>query len=140
MPKTIVEISKSNHRGQCFCGLIKFSVTGETFWSAICHCNSCRETSGAPIMAWTGFMRKQVKWKGPARKEFPSSEGVLRGFCGTCGTTLSYSGHKFGTENVFLSTTTFENPDVFVPTEQVFSCESLAWLSLNDSIPKVDML
>tara|TARA_B100000965_G_scaffold71127_1_gene56149 strand:- start:780 stop:1055 length:276 start_codon:yes stop_codon:yes gene_type:complete len=91
-------------------------------------------------MAWTGFMRKQVKWKGPARKEFPSSEGVLRGFCGTCGTTLSYSGHKFGTENVFLSTTTFENPDVFVPTEQVFSCESLAWLSLNDSIPKVDML
>ena len=51
-----------------------------------------------------------------------------------------YSGEKFGGENIFISTTTFENPEVFVPTEQVFSCESLPWLSLNDSIPKVDML
>ena len=140
MPKDTVENSKNGHNGQCFCGSIKFSVTGETFWSAICHCNSCRLTSGAPVMAWTGFIKEQVKWKGSARKEFSSSESVARGFCGTCGTTLSYSGDKFGSENIFISTTTFENPEIFAPTEQVFSCESLSWLSLDDSIPKVDTL
>ena len=75
-----------------------------------------------------------------AATEFSSSEGVLRGFCDTCGTTLSYSGENFGGENIFISTATFENPDFFVPTEQVFSCESLSWLPLNDSIPKVDTL
>ncbi len=91
-------------------------------------------------MAWTGFKREQVKWKGFPRTEFFSSEGVLRGFCRRCGTTLSYSSDKFGSRNVFLATATFENPEVFVPTEQVFSCESLSWLPLDNSIPKVNTL
>ena len=91
-------------------------------------------------MAWVGFKKGQVQWKGISRTEFSSSENVFRGFCGKCGTSLSYSSDKFGSDNIFLSTTTFEYPEVFVPTEQVFTCEGLSWMPLNNSIMKLETL
>ena len=140
MFKDKVNISDSKNRGQCFCGSIKFFVHGKTFWSDICHCKSCRVTSGAAVMAWVGFKKGQVEWKGTSRTEFSSSKNVLRSFCSKCGTSLSYSSDKFGDDNIFLSTTTFEYPEIFVPTEQVFTCESLSWMPLDNSIRKVETL
>ena len=91
-------------------------------------------------MAWVGFKKGQVQWKGISRTEFSSSKNVLRGFCSKCGTSLSYSSDKFGGDNIFLSTTTFKYPEVFVPTEQVFTCESLSWMPLDNSIVKLETL
>ena len=135
-----MKISNGKYNGQCFCGSIKFSVREKPFWSAICHCKSCRVTSGAAVMAWVGFKKGQVQWKGISRTEFSSSVNVFRGFCGKCGTSLSYSSDKFGGDNIFLSTTTFKYPELFAPTEQVFTCESLSWMPLDNSIVKLETL
>ena len=91
-------------------------------------------------MAWAGFKKDQVQWKGISRTEFSSSKNVIRSFCGKCGTSLSYYSDKFGSDNIFLSTTTFEYPEIFIPTEQVFTCEGLSWMTLDDSITKLETL
>ena len=135
-----MKISDREHRGQCFCRSIKFFASGKPFWSALCHCKSCRVTSGGAVMAWVGFKKNQIQWSGTSRIEFSSSKNVLRSFCCKCGTSLSYSSDKFGSDNIFLSTTTFEYPEVFVPTEQVFTCESLSWMPLDNSIVKLETL
>jgi hypothetical protein len=41
------------HEGSCFCGDVKFTVSGEPELMAYCHCDSCRSWSAGPINAFT---------------------------------------------------------------------------------------
>jgi len=41
------------YRGQCFCGAVQFTVTGEPAGMGYCHCESCRSWSAAPVNAFT---------------------------------------------------------------------------------------
>jgi hypothetical protein len=41
------------YRGQCFCGTVQFTVSGEPAGMGYCHCESCRSWSGAPVNAFT---------------------------------------------------------------------------------------
>ena len=128
------------HEGGCFCNAVKFTVTADSFWSSLCYCKSCTKISSAPVMAWAGFFKNQVNWTGKEVSEFNSSKGVQRGFCKKCGSTLSYCGEKFGNDKIFIATVAFKNPNLFPPTEQVFTCESLDWMNPNNKIPKFDKL
>ena len=41
------------YSGSCFCGNVKFELTGEPEAMAYCHCNSCRRWSAGPVSAFT---------------------------------------------------------------------------------------
>jgi hypothetical protein len=41
------------HNGSCFCGTVKFEVTGEPVAMGYCHCESCRHWSAGPVNAFT---------------------------------------------------------------------------------------
>jgi len=41
------------YQGSCFCGAIRFTVTGEPAAMGYCHCESCRTWSAAPVNAFT---------------------------------------------------------------------------------------
>lgn len=41
------------HHGNCFCGAVRFTVTGEPAGMGYCHCSSCRTWSAAPVNAFT---------------------------------------------------------------------------------------
>jgi hypothetical protein len=44
---------QSQHEGSCFCGDVKFTVSGEPEAMAYCHCDSCRNWSASPVSAFT---------------------------------------------------------------------------------------
>lgn len=75
--------------GRCLCGAVCFAATGKpkaVFW---CHCRRCRRHSGAPVSVFVGFDKENyVLTKGEIAK-FASSAGTVRGFCRTCGSTLT---------------------------------------------------
>ena len=39
--------------GSCFCGAVKFSLTGAPVAMGYCHCDSCRTWSASPVNAFT---------------------------------------------------------------------------------------
>lgn len=41
------------YHGSCFCGAVKFTVTGEPAAAGYCHCDSCRSWAAAPVNAFT---------------------------------------------------------------------------------------
>ena len=41
------------YQGSCFCGAVRFTVTGEPAAMGYCHCESCRTWSAAPVNAFT---------------------------------------------------------------------------------------
>ncbi len=43
----------TTYAGRCFCGEIRFTVTGEPALMGYCHCESCRQWTAAPVSAFS---------------------------------------------------------------------------------------
>jgi len=121
----------ARHEGGCLCGAVRFAVSGPAKWTAYCHCRSCRKHTGAPVSAYAGFDRDRVTFTSGALATYASSTGVRRGFCGTCGSTLTYEGDRWPTE-MHIHVGAFDNPEAFAPQGQAFAGERLPWLHIGD--------
>jgi hypothetical protein len=122
------------HDGGCLCGQVRFRVAGPAKWTAYCHCQSCRRHTGAPVSAFAGFEREQVRFTEGEMARFASSAGVLRGFCARCGSTLAYEGDRWPSE-IHLHVGAFDDPEAFPPTDHACAEERLTWLSIADPAP-----
>lgn len=119
------------YEGGCLCGAVRFRAEGPAKWTAYCHCASCRRHTGAPVSAYAGFERAQVVFTEGEPAHFASSAGVVRGFCGVCGSTLSYEGERWPTE-LHLHIGAFDRPEALAPTDHAFAEERLSWMSIAD--------
>ena len=70
---------------------------------------------------------------------YNSSPGVYRGFCGNCGTPLSYEADRSPGE-IHFYISVMDTPHVFIPDHHVFYDEHIPWLELNDDLPRYDGL
>ena len=43
----------NTYKGSCFCGAVRFAVSGEPAAMGYCHCESCRHWSAGPVNAFT---------------------------------------------------------------------------------------
>ena len=46
-------VTEKSYQGSCFCGEVRFEVTGEPVAMGYCHCESCRHWSAGPVNAFT---------------------------------------------------------------------------------------
>lgn len=114
--------------GGCLCRAIRYRVTGEAITSSLCHCRSCRLAAGAPAVAWIVFRCADFAFTTGEPVRFRSSSSVVRGFCGACGTPLSYR-HDDNPELIELTTATLDAPDRFPPTREIWPADKLAWMT-----------
>ena len=91
----------TQHDGSCFCGSVKFTVSGEPELSAYCHCDSCRNWSASPVSAFTLWKPTTLKITqgldniaGFDKNPISGDEAVVsnRVWCKTCGGHL-YTDH-----------------------------------------------
>lgn len=122
--------------GRCLCGDVSWSYEGEATWNALCHCDSCRRASGAPVVACIGALREQFRWTGATPASYASSAGVERLFCGRCGSSMAFRGVDFPTE-IFLYAASLDDPSVYRPDVHTHYGERLDWLRLVDDLPTV---
>lgn len=116
--------------GGCLCSAIRFRVAGEPIYSSICHCATCRRASAAPTVAWLTFDRGQVEMLSGSPLIYRSSQGVIRRFCGICGTQLSYE--SMGSpSSIDITTASMDNPNLFPPTLEVWLEHRVSWQSAN---------
>jgi hypothetical protein len=79
--------------GGCQCGEIRYRLTGEPIWLAVCHCNDCKMQSGGVFGMSLRMHEADVKLitGEPKRWTRPSDSGgrpKICYFCGTCGIRL----------------------------------------------------
>jgi hypothetical protein len=123
-----------SHGGGCLCGAVRYRVTGAPAHSVICHCASCRRASGAPTVAWLTVDRRCFEIVAGQPTAFRSSPGVIRQFCGSCGSALTYENDKTPI-SIDVTTATLDEPDRFPPTAEVWLQDHLAWQPTH---PKLD--
>ena len=118
--------------GGCLCGKVRYRVRGEPVARSLCHCRTCRHAGGAPSVAWVVFRSANFALIADPPARYESSPGVMRTFCGTCGTPLTY---QRTTEPHTITTVTLDTPEAFAPTREIWLEHRLAWESLNAALP-----
>jgi hypothetical protein len=118
------------NQGGCLCSAIRFRISGEPSFSCICHCATCRRASAAPTVAWLTFERSQVEILTGHPRTYRSSHGVVRQFCGTCGSQLTYE-HVSRPTTIDITTASMDNHGLFTPTMEVWLEQRVPWQALD---------
>ena len=108
--------------GGCQCGAVRFRVAGALGEASICHCRMCQKAMGGLFGPFVSVRTEDLVWTRGNRKRFQSSNRVHRGFCGDCGTPLTF---EYGESETGLALGAFDQPDNVTPLEQL-SPESAA--------------
>jgi hypothetical protein len=119
-------------QGGCLCSAIRFRISGEPLFSCICHCATCRRASAAPSVAWLTFDRGQVEFLSGSPRVYRSSQGVMRQFCGTCGSQLTYETVD-SPSTIDITTASLDNPNLFPPTLEVWLEHRVVWESADEA-------
>jgi len=121
-------------QGGCYCGAVRYVVEGEVFHGTLCHCRDCRRIAGAPAVAWFSTRMAKMRFTKGNPATFRSSEHVLRGFCATCGSTLTYQ-HDHYPDEIDIATASLDDPEAAPPQDHTFTAERLSWMRMNDGLP-----
>ncbi len=121
--------------GHCLCGAVGFACDGPENWMAHCHCESCRRATASPFTSFFGVPNGMWRWTGEEPKTFSSSPGVVRSFCGKCGSQMAYQADRFPNEAHFYAAT-LDDQSGYVPTVHVHSDEMVGWITLGDVLPR----
>jgi hypothetical protein len=119
--------------GGCLCGAIRYQVEGAPSSISVCHCRSCRLASGAPTVGWFVITRSQFTLRSGTPSIYRSSAEVRRGFCGDCGTQLTYA-HESASDTIELTAASLDEPAVFEPTKEIWLSEKIPWSAVNTSL------
>jgi hypothetical protein len=121
--------------GGCLCGRIRYRAYRPVSEGALCHCISCRRASGAPVVAWFTVRAEDLDFDEGAPTEFRSSEHVVRGFCGDCGTPLTYRHEQHG-DYVDVTTASLDDPESMPPADHIWTSDRLRWMADLDRLPE----
>lgn len=123
-------------RGRCLCGAVRFAFDPAAVVSrGLCHCESCRRATGAPVTAWITVRDTGWRWVVGRPRVHVSSPGVRRSFCGDCGSPLGYATDEHPGHTDLLAAALIE-PATFRPERHNHWDERLPWLAIEDALPK----
>lgn len=123
------------HTGGCLCGAIRYRIAEAPLRTGICHCLTCQKFASAPSLPFTVFPAATFVFETGEPVDFASSPGVVRAFCGRCGTGLTYRNDRQpGALDVM--TITLDHPDRYPPTHHVWVSQKPAWHVIGDALPQ----
>ena len=73
--------------GTCFCGSVTVEVTGNAMMQGFCHCDDCRQWSGAPVTTYALWQSDTVRITAGEDKvvSYSKTGQANRMHCGQCG-------------------------------------------------------
>jgi hypothetical protein len=115
--------------GGCQCGAVRFSVAGAPNHASICHCRMCQKATGGPFGAYASFATSDLSWTRGQRKTFQSSDAIARGFCGDCGTPLTFEAASGAGRHIAVTIAAFDHPENLLPEEQLEVAARIPWVT-----------
>ncbi len=115
--------------GGCMCGKIRYAALIENDEAYLCHCRMCQRASGNISLAMKNVKRANVTWDREP-DYYTSSPIARRGFCSTCGSSLTFEFSDGQSETIDMIVGTFDDPSRFRPAHH-FGVESMhrAWIN-----------
>lgn len=86
-------------------------------------------------MAWVAFRRDKFEISAGNPTADESSPGVVRTFCGRCGTSLTIADARFPDE-IYVSVGSLDDAEKFPPEFHIWRSDRLSWLETSDSLQR----
>ena len=119
--------------GGCLCGTVRYRARPTHRDGYYCHCRMCQLAVGNTRAAFINLRKDEVEWTHGAPTWFASSSFARRGFCGRCGTPLSFE--YLDSENMDLSVGSLDDPAAFKPTSHSAIESRIAVWHVEDGLP-----
>lgn len=87
------------------------------------------------MVPWGTVAREALRLTGGQLTEFRSSARVWRGFCGRCGTPLTYR-HEARSAEIDVTLATLDEPARIAPQMHVWVADRLPWVAIGDALPR----
>jgi hypothetical protein len=123
------------HTGRCLCGTLRYRVSGPVRNLCYCHCESCRRSAGAPVVAWGTVDRAGFEVTHGVLAIHRSSPDVERGICRACGTSLTYR-HDRRTGEIDFTLASLDEPAGLAPQCHLWMQDKLPWVDIRDGLPR----
>lgn len=130
--------TSEEHHGGCLCGAIRYIIHGAPTYAGHCHCRSCQRAIGASFVTWVGVKPENFEVREGKITFCATSPGVQRGFCGNCGSSLTFAGE--GWNEIGVTAASLDDPGIAKPTSNVYLDHRQPWVVLDDSLRKYDQL
>lgn len=127
-------VDKVSHTGQCFCGAVKLTATGEPQAMGYCHCQSCRHWSAGPVNAFTLWQPDdvQIQQGHEHLASYSQTPNSLRKWCALCGGHVLTEHPAMGLTDIYAAIL----PTLkFLPSVHVHYQETV--LRMDDGLPKM---
>jgi hypothetical protein len=105
---------------------VRYIAEGDPIVSAIYHCETCRGAASAPRLPFVGVSSAGFRYTRGTPVDYVSSPGVVRSFCGQCGSPLTYR-RDDEPDGLDVMTVSLDDTNVVPPTFHVWTSEALTW-------------
>ena len=123
--------------GGCACGAIKYRCHSPPLEAGYCHCHTCQQTSGAPVLAFASFSLDDFEYTGSEPAIFLSSTHGRREFCSRCGTQIAYRDLE-DAQTIEINACTLDDPTSVTPTYHIWCSSQVSWFEIEDSLPRYE--
>lgn len=121
------------HTGGCQCGAVRFAFFAAPTSVTICHCRMCQKALGNYFGPYASIALTDFAWTRGTPKIFRSSAKARRGFCGDCGTPLSFEFEGGKTTSLIIGA--FDDPAALPPEKQIVMESAVPYLSKIAGLP-----
>jgi hypothetical protein len=121
-------------KGHCLCGAVRYETDGAVTNETVCHCTMCRRAAGSPMVGWFTVPRGSYHVVAGTPARYRSSENVVRTFCVTCGTPLTFESNSHPDETD-VTTCSLDDPEQAPPRDHTRTLTRLSWVKLADGLP-----
>jgi hypothetical protein len=123
--------------GSCLCGAVAYRVRPRFQELHYCHCANCRKGHGAAHAAYAAIAHGDFELtRGADRvRRYRSSPPCERGFCGTCGSNLTYT-HEAVPGLMWIALGTLDGDPGQRPQAHIFVRSRAPWHDITDQLPQ----
>lgn len=123
--------------GSCLCGAVRYRVNGALKAFTHCHCPKCQKAHGAAFATYASAPASNVEVDAEpgVLKGYESSPGVIRQFCGQCGSSLFWSDARGSFSDwISIAVATLDSPVQPGKQRQVCAEERVGWYGVEGDL------
>lgn len=127
------------YEGGCYCGSVRFRITGSIRNIVYCHCSRCRKANGSAFAA-NGIVRsldfKILKGEN-SLTAYQSTPGKMKYFCRVCGSPIVRR-NSVRPEEVQIRLGTIDSDIVERPMAHIFTTSKANWGTIEGDLPQYE--
>jgi len=116
--------------GSCLCGGVRYTLSGEPAFSALCHCRNCQRYTGSSFEAVVVYPSTSVSLQGELKTYNDTGESgqqVRRRFCPNCGSGVLAEADVMPGLTIVLART-LDDASSYQPGIEIYCSSAQPWV------------